>query len=696
MRSFVIFLVELLLVVSSIFIADALQSSVNFIPSWLIKFPQVDYMGDDFRTVLLVFVLVLGATFIVLRRIYGPWDFDNAGRTTEELFGLAAGFAISTIILFVTTSISFDPNFIVGIALIGTGLIVTLHVVFSLANSESRKSIPLALFSRIFKRIFTVSGVIILCMALSPGLLAKLFVSDRDFANSVTQIRIYFSQKDNLQYGFVNALGDKKFLQPMLARLDPGNPSRLYVLERAGRLVAVDYPQGDNEKTVLDFRDKVGYVESENGALGFAFHPNFGDPSSPYEQDIFIYFTAVNNDKQSNHLSRFSIASDGHVRDIDSEQPLLVLPREKSGFHNGGSIEFGPDRLLYVALGEGVHPKGIKQQSETLRGGILRLDIDCKGDLFSRPITQTLAQGSQENYCIPLDNPFTNITTVMDEYWAIGLRNPFRMSFDSKTGLLWAGDVGSTTWEEVNIIRAGGHYQYPYYSGEKAGKKKKPFNLPGTEVGPVYAYAHTAYDRAVIGGFVYQGSQFPELKNKYLFADNYSSRVFLMPSGGDPVERVEHIATANQYAQRGTSSLVQFSEGTVIATTLGRTAVATGEIVKMVLIENAETPSQEPDPEEVYSTQEIKELYVSNCARCHGYDGSGDGPDAELLNIALPDFTRNTPPPFTSDEKLRKVIVDGGYAVGMSPLMPAWGHLLGEGEVDGLVEFLKTFRPSDQ
>jgi hypothetical protein len=157
---------------------------------------------------------------------------------------------------------------------------------------------------------------------------------------------------------------------------------------------------------------------------------------------------------------------------------------------------------------------------------------------------------------------------LLEEYWAIGLRNPFRIKFDPSTGKLWARDVGSTKWEEVNLIEPGVDYQYPYIEGREATRYARPSTLKLKERGPLFTYIHTAYDRAVTGGIVYQGNEFPDLRGKYLFADNYSSKLFSMRGNGQVAESVEHIATADQYAQRGTSSVSQLAGGEVLLTTL--------------------------------------------------------------------------------------------------------------------------------
>jgi mono/diheme cytochrome c family protein len=284
----------------------------------------------------------------------------------------------------------------------------------------------------------------------------------------------------------------------------------------------------------------------------------------------------------------------------------------------------------------------------------------------------------------------------MDEFWAIGFRNPYRISFDPLTGALWVGDVGSTEWEEVNLVEKGKHYQFPHREGYEPTKFKAPEKKLAEEVPPRYAYVHTAYDRAVIGGFVYRGDLLPELYGQYLFADNYSSKVFTMSIEEATNAPVEHIATANQYAQRGVSSISQLANGDILLTTLGRSSAPTGEVLKLVLADpdKAERVLPPPVEEEAYSAAELKSLYDSNCGRCHALDGSGDSPDAHALGVPLPDFRSASFHESRTDENLLKLIRDGGQPHGMSALMPPWGAVLTKGELEGLVEVVRDFQQS--
>jgi cytochrome c553 len=323
----------------------------------------------------------------------------------------------------------------------------------------------------------------------------------------------------------------------------------------------------------------------------------------------------------------------------------------------------------------------------------LRIDIDCKPDNLL--ITGKLAEGHRENYCIPKDNPFVGNEKVLPEYWALGLRNPYRIAFDHK-GELWVGDVGSTVWEEVNKVVKGGNYQFPYIEGYETTGKKKADYMVGVEYAPIYTYVHTAYDRSVIGGFVYQGNEFPELQNQYVFADNYSSIVFTIKTDKDRVEEASTIARASQFAQRGVSSIVQLKNGDVLLTTLGRSTVASGEILKLVDKQEGNLKPKRELKQEVISTDEAKTIFAANCARCHGADGKGDGLDVEALGVSIADFSSGTYLSKKSDQFLYDVIEKGGVGVKLSPMMPPWKEILNKAEIDALVLEIKTMSEKNE
>ncbi|MBL4589791.1 MAG: cytochrome c, partial [Alphaproteobacteria bacterium] len=228
---------------------------------------------------------------------------------------------------------------------------------------------------------------------------------------------------------------------------------------------------------------------------------------------------------------------------------------------------------------------------------------------------------------------------------------------------------------------------------EKTGVGKA--TLPISEqVEPVYTYLHTAYDRAVIGGNVYYGRQFPELVGSYIFADNYSSKLYTLPNDSIKVDQVSQIAKADQFAQRGVSSVNILANGDVLVTTLGRSAAPTGEVLRLIKSDILNIPvTQEVERSEplVIGKTEALKSFVTNCARCHGAKGKADGPDSEMLGVKIADFSQSSFQQRRSDEELAKIIRDGGSASNLSPMMPPWGVVLEKEEIDALIQTIRDF-----
>ena len=206
------------------------------------------------------------------------------------------------------------------------------------------------------------------------------------------------------------------------------------------------------------------------------------------------------------YISEFR-SNDGVTLDPDSERPILTLNQPYTN-HNGGNVAFGPDGYLYIGFGDGGDggdPQNHAQNVEDLLGSFLRIDINV-----TPPAT----------YAIPPDNPFAGhagCSGGCPEIYAWGVRNPWRWSFDTATGLLWAGDVGQSSWEEIDIIENGGDYGWRCYEGNS------PYNTngcgpQGNYDAPVAVYDHSL-GAAVTGGFVYHGRRVPALRNVYVYGD---------------------------------------------------------------------------------------------------------------------------------------------------------------------------------
>jgi glucose/arabinose dehydrogenase len=178
--------------------------------------------------------------------------------------------------------------------------------------------------------------------------------------------------------------------------------------------------------------------------------------------------------------------------------------------HNGGHLEFGPDGMLYIGMGDGgsAHdPNNNGQNTSSLLGKILRIDVSPR-----------------QAYAVPKDNPFAGKEGWAPEIWALGIRNPWRFSFDRETGLLYEGDVGQDVWEEINIIQKGGNYGWRIREGMH--ELHPVSNPPKGMIEPIFEYNHNnprllpkPGERGVTGGCVYRGNKFPSLRGWYLFGD---------------------------------------------------------------------------------------------------------------------------------------------------------------------------------
>jgi glucose/arabinose dehydrogenase len=332
---------------------------------------------------------------------------------------------------------------------------------------------------------------------------------------------------------------------PVYATSAPGDPSDLFVVDQTGKIDVIH--NGALQSTPLL---NVSSLESaiplnpnydERGLLGLAFSPGFADPSSPGYHTLYTYQsektgtapadfgpapgTLTGPIDHQNVLVQWKVdANNPDVVDTSTRKDLLREDHPALN-HNGGTIAFGPDGDLYLAIGDGgtandsgnghIVSTGNAQSLSVVMGKMLRID----------PLGDNSANGK---YGIPAGNPFVNTPGADPEIYALGLRNPYRFSFDSATGNLIEGDVGQNEVEEVNNITSGGNYGWPIKEGtflfNRTGPNiglDNPVNSPGSPAGlidPVLEYDHNV-GNAVIGGFVYHGSLLPQLDGKYVFGD---------------------------------------------------------------------------------------------------------------------------------------------------------------------------------
>ena len=290
---------------------------------------------------------------------------------------------------------------------------------------------------------------------------------------------------------------------------------RLFVLEKAGRIRII----ADGtvvEAPFLDIVDRVGSSSNEQGLLGLAFAPDY-----PTSGHFFVDYTDRNGDTV---ISRFNVTDDPMVADAASESLVLTYAQPATN-HNGGMLLFGPDGMLWIGTGDGGGANdrfGNGQNPQTLLGKMLRIDV---------------TSDPSQPYTIPADNPWVsaqwNGQVVRSEIWALGLRNPWRYSFDAATGDLWISDVGQNTYEEVNLAPAssegGLNFGWPIMEGLHCFQAADcdPTGL----VLPIIEYDHSG-NCSITGGHVYRGEA-AALQGVYFYADYCSMRIWAASPNGE-------------------------------------------------------------------------------------------------------------------------------------------------------------------
>ncbi len=315
------------------------------------------------------------------------------------------------------------------------------------------------------------------------------------------------------------ALGGVALDFPTAAAQAPGSSGIWYVAERAGRILRVDAAAG-SASTALDLVSRV-YSGNEAGLLGLALHPAFAQNGH-----VFVYYNV--QDPQPGGVlrsivARFTSSNGGATFSAGSERVILDVP-QANFYHLGGDVHFGPDGKLYVGLGDGGFFPETAQDPFDPHGKLLRVDVDAGNP-----------------YAIPPDNPYASGGGA-PEVWALGFRNPYRFSFDLLSGALWLGDVGETSFEEVDVVARGGNYGWPAREGPQC-LQPASCDDPVFE-DPAFAYGHDE-GCAIIGGFVYRGAALPALRGAYLYGDYCSLQISgALPNGDGTFERTELATTS--------------------------------------------------------------------------------------------------------------------------------------------------------
>ena len=306
--------------------------------------------------------------------------------------------------------------------------------------------------------------------------------------------------------------GKSNPLRPIVFTHAGDGSGRVFVADQHGVVHAFPNDQDATETTVfLDIADRVRYNDKSNeeGFLGLAFHPKFQETG-----ELFAFYTPQ-DEADVNVVSRFRVSPTDPTRaDPASEERLLKI-KKPFWNHDGGTLAFGPDGMLYITHGDGGSgndPFDNGQSLDTHLGTILRIDVDHRD--------------GGKAYAVPKDNPFVATKGAMPEIWAYGFRNIWRMAFDPKTGQLWAGDVGQNLFEEIDIVERGGNYGWNRREG------LHPFGPRGTGprkglTDPIWEYSHDV-GRSITGGAVYRGQRLPELDGAYIYGDYVTAKIWAL------------------------------------------------------------------------------------------------------------------------------------------------------------------------
>ena len=319
-----------------------------------------------------------------------------------------------------------------------------------------------------------------------------------------------------------------KFERPTEVTHAGDGSNRNFVVEQHGVIRVFKNDEAEVEaKTFLDIREVTRRAGNEEGLLGLAFHPRYKENGK-----FYVYYSTT---PRASIVSAFTVSKDDPDRaDRASEEKLMQIPQPYEN-HNGGSIQFGNDGMLYIALGDGGlrdDPHKNAQNLGSLLGKILRIDVDNRDEGLP--------------YGIPKDNPFVGLKLpkgagatepeARGEVWAYGFRNPWRIGFDRKTGELWTGDVGQDRFEEVDLVERGGNYGWSIREGRHNFEPESPAThsanppTPVTPIGlidPLVEYFR-GEGQSITGGNVYRGTKLAGYEGAYFYGDYLSGNIWTL------------------------------------------------------------------------------------------------------------------------------------------------------------------------
>jgi len=313
-----------------------------------------------------------------------------------------------------------------------------------------------------------------------------------------------------------------KFDGPVDLAFAPGS-ERLFVAEQGGKLWSFDTRRPDAPpQLAIDLRQHHRPLDN---VLGFAFHPGFAT-----NRFIFINYNEPGGRKDGAYVSRFTLSSLNPPTINPASERVII--RWLSGGHNGCTLAFGLDGMLYISTGDADDPdppdgkRKTGQDISDLLGSILRINVN--------------RTDGTNGYSVPLDNPFVNQRGARPEVWAFGFRNPWRMSFDRVTGDLWAGDVGWEQWEMIYRVRRGGNYGWSITEGPNQNVRTDVQPGPGPILSPIHSVPHSE-GASITGGFVYRGNKLSKFRGAYVYGDWETGKFWALRNDGDKLVSNEEL-----------------------------------------------------------------------------------------------------------------------------------------------------------
>ena len=406
-------------------------------------------------------------------------------------------------------------------------------------------------------------------------------------------------------WALVDAFPNLTFVDPVRMVKDPVNTARVYVICRDGEVWRIPFSASAttaDKVRVLDLRAAT-WGRWDAGMMSIAFHPDFGVAGSPNRGYFYVFYQYSPNQGLNYatttpsymRLSRFTIP-DGQAAADPASELVMIQQYDRDNWHNGGQMFFGPDRFLYLAVGDEGDVNDsfnvTQKLNDRLFSGILRLDVDQNlarsHPIRRQPLQITMPAGwpnsFTQGYSIPNDNPWQDPTGAqLEEFWTIGLRSPHSMQFDSETGETWIAEVGQATREEITVVKKGGNHQWPFKEGNVAGPKAKPASLIGTEVPPLFDYPRSM-GGCVIGGIVYRGSLHAgALTGKYIFGDHNTRALYALTRPESGAATAEYLTSVFRYGgnKQGLSGICEGPDKEIYFMELGENGTDSGKIYRL-------------------------------------------------------------------------------------------------------------------